>query len=101
MTGGAPGGIRTHDRRIRNPMLYPTELRAQCVEEKLRDRFCPVRNQADIMHEFAGTAKGFEAQWWYEIICSGDERHLQGQKGVRKRPRRKSLGFTLEPRLGT
>src|SRR5205085_1874111 len=25
---GAPGGIRTPDRRIRSPMLYPTELRA-------------------------------------------------------------------------
>ena len=24
----APGGIRTPDRRIRNPLLYPTELRA-------------------------------------------------------------------------
>ena len=23
------GGIRTHDRRIRNPLLYPTELRAR------------------------------------------------------------------------
>ena len=26
---GAPGGIRTPDHRIRNPMLYPTELRAR------------------------------------------------------------------------
>lgn len=25
---GAPGWIRTTDRRIRNPMLYPAELRA-------------------------------------------------------------------------
>jgi type IV secretion system protein TrbB len=25
---GAPGGIRTHDPRIRNPVLYPAELRA-------------------------------------------------------------------------
>ncbi len=25
---GAPGGIRTHGPRIRNPVLYPTELRA-------------------------------------------------------------------------
>gem|GEM_PF-5576159 len=24
-----PGGIRTPDPRIRNPLLYPTELRAQ------------------------------------------------------------------------
>ena len=24
---GVPGGIRTHDPRIRNPVLYPTELR--------------------------------------------------------------------------
>ena len=24
---GAPGGIRTHDPRIRNPVLYPAELR--------------------------------------------------------------------------
>ena len=29
---GAPGGIRTHDRRIRNPLLYPTELRVQVVD---------------------------------------------------------------------
>jgi hypothetical protein len=26
---GAPGRTRTCDRRIRNPMLYPTELQAQ------------------------------------------------------------------------
>src|SRR5579859_2017012 len=26
---GAPGGIRTHDPRIRNPVLYPAELRTQ------------------------------------------------------------------------
>src|SRR3990172_4012139 len=29
VSDGAPGGIRTHDPRIRNPVLYPTELRAQ------------------------------------------------------------------------
>ncbi len=28
---GAPGGIRTHDPRIRNPMLYPAELRAPAI----------------------------------------------------------------------
>ena len=27
MAGGVPGGIRTHDPRIRNPVLYPAELR--------------------------------------------------------------------------
>ena len=26
---GAPGAIRTHDLRIRSPLLYPTELQAQ------------------------------------------------------------------------
>ena len=26
---GDPGGIRTHDPRIRNPVLYPAELRDQ------------------------------------------------------------------------
>ena len=26
----APGGSRTHDPRIRNPVLYPAELLAQC-----------------------------------------------------------------------
>src|ERR1700679_632812 len=26
---GAPGGIRTHDPRLRRPILYPAELRAQ------------------------------------------------------------------------
>lgn len=26
---GGPGGIRTHDPRIRNPVLYPAELRDQ------------------------------------------------------------------------
>ena len=29
--GNAPGRIRTCDRRIRNPMLYPAELRAQLL----------------------------------------------------------------------
>ncbi len=29
MESGAPGAIRTRDQRIRNPLLYPTELRAQ------------------------------------------------------------------------
>jgi hypothetical protein len=27
--GGVPGEIRTHDPRIRNPVLYPTELRGR------------------------------------------------------------------------
>jgi hypothetical protein len=26
---GAPGGIRTHDPRLRRPILYPAELQAQ------------------------------------------------------------------------
>ncbi len=26
---GAPGGIRTHDLRLRRPLLYPTELQAR------------------------------------------------------------------------
>src|SRR5688572_24175357 len=29
---GAPGGTRTPDRRIRNPLLYPAELRAHGLE---------------------------------------------------------------------
>jgi hypothetical protein len=29
---GAPGRIRTCDPRIRNPVLYPTELRAHGAE---------------------------------------------------------------------
>jgi hypothetical protein len=28
---GAPGGIRTPDQRIRNPLLYPSELRARAL----------------------------------------------------------------------
>jgi hypothetical protein len=36
---GAPGGIRTHDPRIRNPVLYPAELRAlkRAVSDTLTD----------------------------------------------------------------
>ena len=30
-----PGGIRTPDRRIRNPLLYPSELRAQMYQKHL------------------------------------------------------------------
>ncbi len=30
-TNGAPGTIRTFDLRIRSPLLYPAELRAQHV----------------------------------------------------------------------
>ena len=26
---GTPGGTRTHDQRIRNPLLYPAELQAR------------------------------------------------------------------------
>src|SRR5262249_34887259 len=33
---GAPGGNRTPDRRIRNPLLYPSELQAQ-VRLRRRD----------------------------------------------------------------
>src|SRR5579859_6056259 len=37
---GAPGVIRTRDRRIRNPMLYPTELQApQCIFQRFSIRF--------------------------------------------------------------
>ena len=31
-TIGAPGGIRTHDPRLRRPILYPAELRAQDMQ---------------------------------------------------------------------
>ncbi len=36
--GGAPGGIRTPDPRIRNPVLYPTELRAPAAGLLARQR---------------------------------------------------------------
>jgi hypothetical protein len=29
---GAPGGTRTHDHRLRRPVLYPAELRAHCLK---------------------------------------------------------------------
>src|ERR1700684_3967159 len=29
LRNGAPGGIRTHDPRLRRPILYPAELQAQ------------------------------------------------------------------------
>jgi hypothetical protein len=32
---GVPGEIRTHDPRIRNPVLYPAELRGQLGDRKL------------------------------------------------------------------
>ena len=31
MVGSAPGGIRTHDPRLRRPILYPAELQAHCT----------------------------------------------------------------------
>ena len=34
-TGGLPGGDRTPDNRLRRPVLYPTELRAERGQEKL------------------------------------------------------------------
>lgn len=33
---GAPGGIRTHGPRIRNPVLYPAELRARRRDRRAR-----------------------------------------------------------------
>ena len=33
---GALGGSRTHDPRLRKPILYPSELRARCAETTLR-----------------------------------------------------------------
>ncbi len=39
---GAPGGNRTPDRRIRNPLLYPSELRAP-----RRDYNAPPPTRAD------------------------------------------------------
>ena len=35
---GTPGAIRTHDTRIRNPVLYPTELRGLRMNLVKRDR---------------------------------------------------------------
>ncbi len=34
ISGNAPGGTRTLDRGIRNPVLYPTELPAQASNEQ-------------------------------------------------------------------
>ncbi len=31
---GVPGGIRTHDPRIRNPVLCPAELRGRSEDSK-------------------------------------------------------------------
>ena len=33
LNSGTPGAIRTHDTRIRNPLLYPTELRGHMYME--------------------------------------------------------------------
>ena len=37
---GAPCGIRTHGPRIRNPVLYPSELRGRALKIKNFLRFC-------------------------------------------------------------
>src|SRR6266550_8492453 len=34
----APGGIRTHDLRLRRPTLYPAELLARVVKQELSQR---------------------------------------------------------------
>ena len=36
---GTPGGARTHDLRIRNPSLCPTELPG-CIDCKLKSEYC-------------------------------------------------------------
>ena len=52
---GTPGAIRTHDTRIRNPLLYPTELRGHAdlkiefltlFQKRVNDigRFIPLKN---------------------------------------------------------
>jgi hypothetical protein len=38
-TNGAPGGTRTHDLRLRRPLLYPAELRAH-LAHAVRPRLC-------------------------------------------------------------
>ncbi len=47
--GGAPGGIRTHDRRIRNPLLYPTELRVLALVRRKVQWAMPMRNTKGVV----------------------------------------------------
>jgi hypothetical protein len=41
---GAPGGTRTHDHRLRRPVLYPAELRAHWLRPRKHSWLCG-RNQ--------------------------------------------------------
>ena len=74
-----PGRIRTSDRRIRNPMLYPTELRAHRKNHRIsrklltaspipRDRHLSF---AHLSFEFSIRSAGFEpATLGFEDRCS-------------------------------
>src|SRR5688572_26299360 len=58
----APGGIRTPDPRIRSPMLYPTELRAQQVLTRQntpeRGYLCACAHVTAHVHEHPSTHDG-------------------------------------------
>jgi hypothetical protein len=45
---GVPGGIRTHGPRIRNPVLYPAELRGHALFSTRQAMYCPATSPADI-----------------------------------------------------
>src|SRR5260221_2096867 len=63
---GAPGVIRTRDRRIRNPMLYPTELQAPpCITKEFPSGCHPVPATAgseDRSRQTKRPATGVEAR---------------------------------------
>src|SRR5215472_9629911 len=51
---GAPCGIRTHGPRIRNPVLYPSELRGRTKENQWFFR-CEVVSQVDLTAKLTAT----------------------------------------------
>ena len=58
MDNGAPEGIRTPDLRIRNPLLYPTEVRAQ-------DATCQNPASASLSITWSAVKPYFCARLWY------------------------------------
>ena len=58
---GAPGRIRTCDRRIRSPMLYPSELRGLYAHDVTR---CTLRGGARVRSSLSDRLPGSDAPWW-------------------------------------
>jgi hypothetical protein len=90
---GAPGGIRTPDQRIRNPLLYPSELRARAflkLDGKARELYIglgcstfgpfgtqPVRRAGGLVstcHRVLSSPR-----WQVDLSCPVSRSHLGGE----------------------